>query len=804
MTLRITIITLLMTVFTASTSFSQHFHEDDIMTREGFNKAFPHLAEKADSSTQELERWSQWYVANAQHDGSRSSADYIIPVVFHILHENGRENLSDMVIHDAMRVLNEDFQKLNADTASVVPAFVSRIGNPKIEFRLATKDPDGKPTTGINRIETNLTNNAGENSKIVTWPRNTYLNVWVVKSIGSGAAGYTFLPGTANWRPQTDGIILLSNYLGSIRTGSYRRSRTLTHEVGHWLNLPHPWGGSNNPGLASNCQTDDGVWDTPNTIGWTSCNLSGTSCGSLDNVQNYMDYSYCSNMFTTNQAYRMQATLHNRTAQRDQLVSTTNNRNAGVLNLSTVAIEADQRVVCVGQAVKFEDKSFYDVTGWNWEFEGANISTSNLKDPEVEFEKPGLYSVKLTVNQSGGEKLSRTFNSYIRVNPTVGQWLPFSETFNADVDYANWIIENEDNDEVSWRVDKGGFGYSGPGYLRLDNYSNQYLQEESIIAPPVDISNISNPTLEFYVSTATRAAVSNDILIVSVSADCGQTWNIKYNGATFTLANGKQSQSAFYPRNASDWERVSISSFSPNERVENLLVKFTVRNGEGNNFFIDDINFTGSYEDQPVLEFPRNRMDSVAGNVYLDWKPVPFSDRYEYQLATDPGLGDIVLSGSNEYLGTDPYLEDTRALAEGLIGGRTYYWRVRSVRGSLVSTWSDTWSFTVSGNGVGHEFLDGEPRGFNTGVEALKNSFDYKIYPNPTTGNVRLNVSMVDNTALNVEIHDVNGRTVYSQVFVPTDNELNTILPSNEFEKGIYLVSVKSNDIRVIKRLIVQ
>ena len=52
------------------------------------------------------------------------------------------------------------------------------------------------------------------------------------------------------------------------------------------------------------------VDDTPLTIGWSSCNLGGTSCGSLDNVQNYMDYAYCALMFTEGQKTRMHACLN--------------------------------------------------------------------------------------------------------------------------------------------------------------------------------------------------------------------------------------------------------------------------------------------------------------------------------------------------------------------------------------------------------------------------------------------------------------------------------------------------------------
>src|SRR5690606_12694505 len=110
-----------------------------------------------------------------------------------------------------------------------------------------------------------------------------------------GAAGYTTYPSNWSGTSMSNGIKILHNYVGRIGTSSNSVSTALSHEVGHWLNLAHLWGDSNNPGLPGNCSDDDGVNDTPNTIGWTSCNLSGTTCdGVKDNVENFMEYSYCS------------------------------------------------------------------------------------------------------------------------------------------------------------------------------------------------------------------------------------------------------------------------------------------------------------------------------------------------------------------------------------------------------------------------------------------------------------------------------------------------------------------------------
>lgn len=198
---------------------------------------------------------------NAERGGDGS---YVIPVVFHVLHMNGAENISNEQILDAMRILNEDFNKLNSDTI-VHPAFRDIIGNARISFKLATKDPLGNCTNGIERIRTSQTLWGGANSKFNPWPRRMYLNIWVNRTMGalSSAAGYfTGAPSAA------DGIMILHSYTGSIGTSNPGSSRALTHEVGHYLSIPHVWGGNNDPMLVCG---DDGIHDTPITKGWNHC-----------------------------------------------------------------------------------------------------------------------------------------------------------------------------------------------------------------------------------------------------------------------------------------------------------------------------------------------------------------------------------------------------------------------------------------------------------------------------------------------------------------------------------------------------
>lgn len=138
--------------------------------------------------------------------------EIIIPVVFHILHQDGVENISDAQVEDQIRILNRDYQKQNADTAIVVEPFKSLIAKVGMGFKLARKDPNGNCTNGIVRHVTPKKNWDANNLNAFefSWPRNKYLNIYVVKTINIAATAYAFLPGTPV-PASADAIVTLHN-----------------------------------------------------------------------------------------------------------------------------------------------------------------------------------------------------------------------------------------------------------------------------------------------------------------------------------------------------------------------------------------------------------------------------------------------------------------------------------------------------------------------------------------------------------------------------------------------------------------
>ena len=564
----------------------------------------------------------QEHALNFREDLSNHSMPpvYTVPVVFHIIHEYGTENISDAQINDAMAILNIDYRKLNADTANIVPGFQSIAKDAEIQFKLARKDPAGNCTTGIDRIVSPETFIGDDGSKLNYWDRTKYLNIWVVKNISSGAAGYAYLPGTAP-SASVDGILVLSTYVGSIGTGSTTTSRTLTHEVGHFLNLQHVWGFTNQPGVQCG---DDFVGDTPWTKGWTTCNLSNNdicNVGIDENVQNYMEYSYCTNMFTVIQCSRMRSCLTTSVAGRNNLPTAANLLATGV-NLTTVCAPisdffANNINICAGSSVNFSwSTNGGHPTTWSWNFPGGNPVTSPDSFPVVQYNTPGVYNVSLTVtNASGSNTLTKT--AYIYVSPTTAtyaSWQYFEGFENiSSLPSTDWQVINSGGN--TWSSITGP-NQAGTRSVRVMNSVSESGLTDDLIGPGINLSLIPSPVMTFWVAFAQRTSSDNDRLNVYISTNCGQTWNVRYTKTGSNLKTVPPTTISFVPSNAiTEWrmETVNISSYSS---ATNAKFKFSFLSDGGNNIYIDNINISGA-----------NGVNELENNFLLSVFPNPFSDQ---------------------------------------------------------------------------------------------------------------------------------------------------------------------------------
>ncbi|MBL4657768.1 MAG: PKD domain-containing protein, partial [Flavobacteriales bacterium] len=662
----------------------------------------------------------------------------VIPVVFHIIHENGAENIPDQDVFDAIRMLNEDFRGWNEDESDVIAAFQSVIGESLIEFRLAQIDPSGNATNGIDRIQSSETNVGDDGSKLNSWPRSSYLNIWTVKVSPNGAAAYAYLP--AGWlSASVDGIITRYSYVGD-------GERTLTHEVGHYLNLYHVWGTGNDQGEASNCSKDDFVSDTPNCIGTSGgCDVTRATCSTLDNIQNHMDYAACAVMFTAGQATRMRSALSSSTAQRNQLNTASNLIATGVYE-GAAQFSTDLSEVCVGSAVQFKDQSYNGICQWEWTFQGGTPATSTERQPLVIYDNPGSYDVTLTVSNDTG---SATIESEDYIAVSGAQSLPFSEDFPSG---ANWLITGDGS--PTW--EHTGFTYDGTsGSMAIYNFGQGAQGDvDELMSPSIDLSVLEGGQINFKVAYAQVDAQSDDLLRLYVSGDCGTTWTTAWlsGGGTLGAPNGLLT-SNFVPNDVGDWNSYSIN-MPVNVLNSNFRFKYQFTSDEGNNVFLDNINISGTFNSTPLLISPTNfAVGQSPVQIMVDWDAVDNVDFYDYEIdKVNTFDSPFLITGTTTYINNSDNGTDTEYLVAPLDSSIDIYWKVRTRTGVASSNWSTTWKFSTTPTAA-------------LSVSALEaDEINLVVFPNPSNGDVTIKFNLDQNDAnVALEVFDMLGRSVSEQ-----------------------------------------
>ena len=596
-----------------------------------FDQAHPGEAEAREAREASVRESSKAFLQRGGGDDEL----YIIPVVFHVIHNNGEENISNEQILDAMEVLNRDFRLMNGDTSQIVAGFMDIAADVDVEFRLAKRDPQGNCHSGINRLVSDLTyEGTNEMKQLINWPRESYMNVYVCAE-AAGAAGYTNYP--SEWGANTDGIVLKHEYVGSIGTSNPYRSRTLTHECGHWLNLPHTWGSSNNPNEPDNCDVDDGVEDTPLCLGSPVglCDLERTTCGSLDNVQNYMEYSYCSRMYTLGQRARMRAALNSGVADRNQLWTPQNLDDTGVFEeelLCSATFGVDRIEACIGEEIQFTDQSFFGVENWSWSFgDGTVLAGSDSEvhqNPTHAFQSAGEFEVYLTVSNESGA-ITSTDPVVISVmddgmlppvvqdgfEPGVGPWSA-----------GQWTVETLSGQ--NWQI-RETTGYSGARSLFVRNRNNVTGDITRITSTTYDASEVDAVMIGYkYAFCHRTTGETDDRLKLQVSKDCGESWNTRqFHRGLIDLATAEAHGGNFYPSGTDEWaghvEEVGQDVY----KVPNLRIRFEFESKGGNNVFLDDINVYG--------------VDSL-GNV-LSLQPIEEGAAFDLSVYPNPSGGEVTV-----------------------------------------------------------------------------------------------------------------------------------------------------------------
>lgn len=784
---------------------------------------------------------------NMKTEKESSDGKKIIPVVVHIIHTaDGKGNISDESVYEAIEALNKNINgqsdKFEAKTPDV---FAALRGVANVEFRLAKIDPEGNSTTGILRVESELSDLSSQpeisSNTVKTlsyWNSFAYYNLWVVYKFaplggGSILLGYAQFPGQDIL---TDGVVLVHNHMED------PESTTLTHETGHWLGLCHPWDCS-----SGTCGSDN-VFDTP-----TSREANGSSAivngaptswanafpyhvglytqGCLDSNQNwagemfmnYMDYTnddYCT-MFSKGQVEVFKETLEGTDEDtigfREYLWSDDNIFYTGVDDgggeIKHCSREADfsepnkRTTACQGTQNQLVSNhiAFSNINSVSWNLGDTNFSfssgttydTNNISRCIFTYDTTGSYDISLTIRYD--EQLTRRASDSLSV---------------SDADNIVKVTEQKlvqgTQDEL---IAMGAFNIveHSVDSILFDHDANSTTPDEwrnvGVYWDMIDTSFFRGKVDEivwigYYNKTCTTTTQKKDYLIIEPviasqsaktytfadSLDLGADWNIVSN-QDMDIDDAYWSITGIGGSNidpvSNTWEWIEWDDEEGNTNASLMM------DGKNNFSFGTDELVSKGYNlesfDTPSIKF------SWAGAAINSF-PVN-----ELKVEYSTSCGQTWLT-----LGTLTAVETARS---GYIGG-TYF--------PNTDDWLDTvmtkpqlksdnirfkFSYTTNDYQSNRLYIDNIEIGEDSILRATMqdnniNHARLSIYPNPSEGYITLELQHLLDKSVSIKLINILGKEIinlYEGVII-SDYQIIDNLNLNSLGKGVYFISISVNN----------
>lgn len=797
------------TLFTTNFGFAQVCGTYEGSLEEDIQK-YPAFYQSLESKNAELKLQNEKALSKMTNLKTENGVK-IIPVVVHVIHDLGGENISDASIQGALDVLNANINGQGANFLSKTPdVFAAVRGDAKVEFRLAKIDPLGNPTTGINRVRSTLTNEpdpANGVKALSYWNSYQYFNIWTVKKFlpqddGNTLLGYAQFPNSG--RMSTDGVVLLSSQMVS--------GGTLTHEVGHWLGLRHTWGDA--------VCGDDGVKDTPPARDPNfGVNLSdfpyhvgniGIGAGCLGDSMNwagemfvnYMDYSSDPDvtMFTIDQNAIMNTTLDGSYDEstgvsgigfREYMWSTENVANTGTgdgFKVPTCTQEASFVVttgassLCQGEALIFKgNKTMFgtgNVSSFVWDFGDGTSDNSGNNLVSHTYNSVGSFDATLTVvyNETTEARASSladldiaTASSYdsivenLIVQGTQAELIALGAT--------NIIEITLDSLGLYWGINDSSYFR---GYLEKVTYVAYYQNTCTSSVTKDDFVTVNAPTASSngssYSYSFENASELNGDWVLSQSTNIESQWN--FNAGSNT---------------AWKWESGTAADGSSSIKVDGDEMLFGVSTEiiskayDLSAFTTPAIKF--SWSGASLNTFPVNTLAvTYSDNCGESWK----------------SLGTIgAVEASNAGLYTTKFKPNSSE------------WKDTVMTKTQLKDSNIRFKFEYVVNGSSNNFyLDHIQIGEQASLMIAENTTSSKlsVFPNPAKGNATIVLDNVADKNVAVTLVNILGAEVsklFSATVVSNYQEISADLTG--LEKGIYFVKVVSNgDVIMTDKLIVE
>jgi PKD repeat protein len=743
---------------------------------------------------------ANWETAKQEMDFSSfersTSGKYIIPVVVHVLHLGGTENITAAQVKSQITAMNTLFgmQSPGLSGLSGFPAFDTLVpkfngadtvytSGPgsqllnKFEFRLATKDPLGNCSDGIVRIYTEKADNATNVTKFKGksyWDRSKYFNFWSIKTFDDpsllGYAQFPFAFGSQFPLTSTDGVALIHTVVGTTGTATGQTGATPTHESGHWLGLFHIWG--------DDFCASDGIDDTPIHYGPDFCNGGFPVLGNPPTNTVSIDVGiHCPpSLPYTAECY------------------TDTNSTDSALN----ALNLMRRNDIGRQWMNFMD---YTNDEYQWMFTEQQYRKMNVTMETVAF--------RGSLNDAANHLATGT-DAASQATPCHAS--PIADLWSRDGS-NNFIVKKLicAGGDITYR--DGTYNLSNPGsvaHTRAWDVPGGTPSTSTATAPVIVYSNPGDytATLTSTNPDGTSTKTWTDYIHVSPTQadDSKYIYYDDFEYSTSYYEQGKWINLNQGIDPANGWEQTTSTGY--------MSSKAMVMKNDNNIIYEQDFLISPSFNMTTIsnaklyFKYAGARKSAMPWAIQKDQLQVYFSTNCGENWTIRPikidGVTRTTISGDTLYpagLVSGNFVPTNAAQwNEGEVDISAPYNAASNLRVMFVWT---------SGGANGNDFYIDQFNISNSqsiGIEENKDQIDYSVYPNPVTGISQVYFKLIEDSRVTVDVIDITGRTVqqlYSGEMQMGEQYLK--LNNADFNAaGIYMVRLTVNGVVSIRKVIIE
>ena len=294
-----------------------------------------------------------------------------------------------------------------------------------------------------------------------------------------------------------------------------------------------------------------------------------------------------------NNIYLDNINLHNSSFSDLALIDLQNGTGVICQELSTLG------VILENQGSKIEDNVTLSLLN-----KGSVVSTEQFSDLNllpgekitldipINFTK-GQHHVDIRIETTDNNQMNNVISRNI-IARSAYESIPFRETFNSLAN-SDWTI-NADSNNLKWDV------YSVGDINLAASYQAYTVGNKGVhswlVSPRLDLTYSSEASMHFDLSYAANGNTF-DLVRIWASTDCGASFSILLDELYGSEIAVSYSSEEWNPSSEFDWRKfyVDLTEFAG---MSDLFIGFEAIDNDGNNIFIDNIEFFVSANESPV------------------------------------------------------------------------------------------------------------------------------------------------------------------------------------------------------------